>query len=186
MTIREIIRTASVLLDRTDVVNYLDESISDPSNETLQAIDTLKELANLVIKELAESYIPAVKVEDVTLSDNRLYYSALSATPLKILKVRNKSGEEIGFGYTPEYIIVDRSVVTVEYEYLPEYYALDDQTCYSEKDVSTRIIAYGLVAEYSIVMGEFNHAVSWHKRYTDGVAGICLPQNKNLRMRSFL
>ncbi len=186
MTIKDIVRTAAVLLDRTDIKDYLDGNFDGVAEETTQSLTTLTELANLVISELAESYIPAVKSEEVFASNNRIYYSTLSEKPLKILKVKDGFDNPIRFSYSPEYILTDRQNVIVEYEYLPTAKSLEDDICYSEREVSPRIIAYGLAAEYSIVMGEFNQAVTWHKRYTDGIATICLPENKNLKARSFV
>lgn len=186
MTIKDVVKLAAIFLNRKDINEYLDGQIDTPLEQTKNDVNTLANLANVVVNELACSYVPAKKSEDVLPNDERVCYKDLSERPLKILRVLDRKGVEQTYSYSYEFIRVKNIPLTIEYEYSPREKELDEEICYQEKDVPARVIAYGLVAEFSIVMGEFNQAVTWHKRYTDSIADICLPKNKNVKIRSWL
>ncbi len=186
MTIKDVVKIASVFLNRNDIKEYLDGQNGDVLEQTESDLSILVDLANVVINELACSYVSARKSEDVLPKNGRVYYKDLSESPLKILSVKDKNGVEISYGYSYEYISVKNIPLVIEYEFSPKSKGLEEDVCYLENQVPARVIAYGLTAEYSIVMGEFNQAVTWHKRYTDSIAQICLPQNKKIKTRGWL
>ena len=185
MTIRKIASMVATFIGWRELKNYIDTDEGYYGECVEKAKQTLTELTNVVINELACSYIPALTVEDVTSVNGRVYYNTLSKTPLKVIKVCDKFGNELAFSSSPEYITVGSLAVTVEYEYAPEAVGFNDNICYMEKDVPARVIAYGVTAEYCIVDGDFDQAVMWHKRYTDAVADICLPKNATVKRRSW-
>jgi hypothetical protein len=186
MTIREIVSKVATFIGWHELKAYVDENGGIFGECVEKAEKTLVELTNVVVNELACSYIPAITVEDVSVAGGRVWYKNLKKKPLKILKVRDSRGKELAFSSLPEYIMVDGETVSIEYEYSPDKAEMDDELCYMEKDVPARVIAYGVTAEYCIVDGDFDQAVMWHKRYTDAIADICLPKNVTARRRSWV
>lgn len=183
MQIKEVVRMAALLKGREDVVKYLDTNTDMVSEETLVATATLVDLVNLVINELATSFVPLVKVEQKTPDYNgRIYYKNLSQTPLKILKVTDLSGKAVECLQSIEYIKV-QSTVQIEYEYLPKNATIAEQCPYSEKEISLAVLAFGVAAEFSIVEGSFEEAVMWHKRFEEGVKAIVIPKSCRLKER---
>lgn len=183
MTIREIIGTVATFTGRKDLKTVIETGEGYYGESVSYAAEKLTELANLVIDELACSYIPAVTAEDLKSTGGRIYYKDFTKTPLKVLKVSDLQGNRLDFSYSPEYITVNVQSAAVEYEFLPEAYKIDDEICYSEKDVPKRVLAYGVTAEFCITEGDFDEAVTWHKRYIDALSDICLPKNKNVKAR---
>ena len=177
MTIKEILQTVATITARKDVKEYLNNTNIDTSENTVETVNSLIELTNLVINELACSYIPAITLEKAIATKGKVYYRDLLKTPLKVLRVVDESGENVPFKTFPEFISVDGVCVWIEYEYAPDKKGLDEDICYMEKDLPMRVLAYGVASEYCITEGAFDEAVMWHKRYTDGVADVCLPKN---------
>lgn len=186
MKVKEVIRTVALLLNREDVIEYLDSGVAQEGSDTVKTVNVLVELLNLVVSELSSTYIPAVKSERVSLYNGKVNYSVLSEQVLKILHVIDDNGKEIDFTQYNEFFTFGCPSATVEYEYLPKVVGIDDELCYSESKIEKRVLSYGTLAEYAITEGEFDEAVMWHKRYVDGVEAICLPQNKKVKRRRWV
>ena len=176
MTVKEILDIACTFVNRIDVKNYF--SSSDGSEEAVKGSEIFIDLLNVVINELACTYVPMITSEELAVTNGRIYYKDLKEKAVKIIKVTDMNNCEVDYKYAYQYITVDLPFVTVIYEYSPKKVGLNDEVGYLEKDVPARVIAYGVAAEYLLVNGDFDEAVTWHKRYTDAIASLCLPKNK--------
>ena len=67
--------------------------------ETLAAADKFVRLCNIVISELAGSYIPMVRTERVTAVNGRIYFTSLS---MRALKIRQKAHAKISRAISPK------------------------------------------------------------------------------------
>ena len=186
MKVKDIVRTCALLLNREDVVGYLDGDSYKKTADTENTVNVLVDLVNLVISELASTYVPAIYSENVMVNDGKVYYKDLKKTALKIVCVTDEQGRTVDFRQHIEFFTVSEDKAIVEYEYLPTTVTIDDEVCYSEKQITKRVLSFGTLAEYAITEGEFEQAVMWHKRYVDGVEAICLPQNKRLKNRRWV
>ncbi len=190
MKIKDLLKTAALYLKESKVLEALDggdEGIAAADTNTLEKINVMTRLANLVISELASSYILMKKCEKISLIGGKFYYTSLSETPIKILSVKTDSGEELIHNVKHLYTeVFGATEVVVEYACYPSNRGLDDETGYTEADVSSRVLSLGLVSEICLVEGRFDEAVMWHKRYEAGIEAICTPKNKRIRERSFI
>ena len=187
MTVKEIIKNTAAMIGREDVIKYLEEGEkASIGKDTLASVDILTRLLNLVVNELACSYIPMIKAEKVTSNDGKIYHKNLSETPLRILSVYDEDGNSIDFKVDSLYTETSRGAVNVEYSYTPTVYGIDEEIGYSEKDVSMNVLCYGLAAEFAVSQGSFDEAVTWHGRYANGVALKCLPKNSRIKGRRFV
>lgn len=184
MTVKEIIKTSATLLGREEVVKYIDGGQGDA--DTLSKVNVLTRLINLVINELAGSFIPMIKSEEISVLNDKIYYKDLSENLLNIVSVTDMHGNEISYEKKHEYIAVNLKNAIVEYEYLPANYGLEDSVGYEENQVSSRVLAYGLAAEFCITEGAFDEAVMWHKRYADGIERLCIPSSRSIKGRCFI
>jgi hypothetical protein len=183
MTVKEVIKITATMIGREDVVDYLDGVKDGDLTETEKTVEIMVRLVNLVINELACSFIPMKTIEQTLNSGGKVYYRTLKYNPLEIKGVFNSAGEKVGFSVEHTFVKIDIPNALIEYSYFPPKYSLDDEIGYSEKDVSARVLAYGLSAEYAITQGCFKDAVMWHKRYADGVALLCEPKNSRIKER---
>ena len=186
MTIKDIIKSAATFLNLTDVTEYLNSnSQALPATATASAVDALTRLSNLVISELAASYIPMTCAETVTTTDGKIIFASLTHNVTRILSVKNQFGHDAEFKLFPEYLKVFGGEYTVEYEYAPENYGLNDSAGF-KKDVTAALLGYGVAAEYCVTQGRFEEAILWRKRYTAGVERIALPKSAKMKGRCWL
>ena len=185
MQIKDIIKMAALMSNRKEIIDYIDGNTQNVGVETPTQVDNMVGLTNLVINELATTYIPMVKTKTVNSVGGKIYYSRLDDKILKIRSVFLNDGTSVNFTQMPEYILLNHLTVTVEYEYSPPTYLIDQEIGYAEKDVPARVIAYGLLAELAISEGRFDDAVTFHKRYVSSIELLCLPKNSMIRKRSW-
>ena len=108
MTIKDIIKSAATFLNLTDVTEYLNSnSQALPATATASAVDALTRLSNLVISELAASYIPMTCAETVTTTDGKIIFASLTHNVTRILSVKNQFGHDAEFKLFPEYLKVN-------------------------------------------------------------------------------
>lgn len=186
MQIKEIIKIAAIMLDRKEIVDYLDGKTQNASQEVLDKVNTMIELTNLVINELACSFVPMVKIKSLNSNGRKIYYSTLGDKLIKIRAVYSNDDSPISFKVKPEYVEVNEEKVKVEYEYVPPKYLLEEKIGYEEKDISSRVLAYGLLAELGIVEGRFEEATASHDRYVEGVRAVRLPKNNTIKKRGWV
>lgn len=187
MKIRDVLKAVTMQMGRLNVLEYLeDETVDVSGTDIKETINLLTGLTNLVISELAATYIPMVTVERVSLKDGKAYYKDFLKKVLSVREVYSTLGKAVPFIETASFLTADLSAVDIEYEFLPDNYGLDDDIGYSEKDIPSRVLSYGVAAEFAISEGRFEEAVGWHKRYVDGVAEKCLPKNSVIKKRSFI
>ena len=113
-------------------------------------------------------------------------YSALKENPIKILGVYDSYGNKLSFTVFPEYIRVCGGEITLIYAYSPANAGLDEETGYTEKDVSAEVLALGTAAEDCLIAGRTEEAVAFRKRFSDGVERFCMPENKRIKRRGWL
>ena len=186
MTIKDVLKITALMIGRGDVIKYLnDDQTASVGVDTVDSVNVLVGLANLVINELSCTYIPMVKLETVSVESGKIYYGNLSEKVLHVREVYSSLGTPVSYTETAKYIAVDLNKVDVEYEYAPKTLGIDEQTGYEEKDVPARVLSYGVAAEFAISEGRFDDAVTFHKRYVDALSEILVPKNVTVKKRSF-
>ena len=215
MQLKEIIKNACLMLGKGEVVKYLESEIDDgyddgwyeddyypdygdgefgestnssTGTDTLETVNLMVNLANLVINELACTYIPLITQEQVFFSNGKAFYKNFNKKAVKILGVYTLSGNALDFADKTEYVMVSSKInetLIIEYQYTPNNYALNDEIGYTEKDVSARVIAYGVASEICISEGNFDQAVMHHKRYVDEISLLTMPKNATIKQRSW-
>ena len=81
MTIKEIVSTASTIIGRQDLYNHLNKTATTNA-ETLKTLDTMVSLINMVVSELAGTFIPMVKKEKLNSKTGKFYYTNFSQKPI--------------------------------------------------------------------------------------------------------
>ena len=186
MNINEIIKKAAVIVGREDVGRFINNDKTEIFEDTEYTLKTFLSLLNLVIQELAATFIPMYKKETVVTKNGVARFADLSFTAMEIVGVYDLDGNAITYEFTPEYIKVDRAQIVIEYEIVPPNYELGQNVDYTEKQVPCVILAYGLVAEYYVNTGRFEQAVSWHQRYVDAINSLRKTKNVKCKSRSFV
>ena len=182
MTVQDVVKLSATYLDKEDVLNYLEKEQEGSPAE----VNTLTVCANVVINELACSYLPMIKTEKLIAEDNKLYFTALSETPLKIISVTDYNGNAVRYDFHAEYLSVDSKKVVIEYKYIPSNLGLTDRIDYDEREVPLRLLAFGTISEYALIERDFDKSLAWRNRYNDLLSQILSPKNIKTKARKFI
>lgn len=187
MTIKDIIYNSAVLLNDTEIADYLNAKKKDvTAKQTVSRINAYVTLANTIIGELAGSYLKMIAVENVNAVDGKIYFSSLSKPPLKIVCVKDIDGAKLDLAFHSEYVKAYGSGRVIEYEYVPKIYDLDEEIGYGEKDVPLSILTFGLISEICLYESRFSEAIAWRKRFTDSLSNHVVPKNAKIKGRCWL
>ncbi len=175
MKISDIVKCTATYLARENVIEYL-EGNTEISGDAMEQVDLMVRSVNLVINELADSFVPMIKTEKLSAENGKVYYSRFSESALEILSVTDADGREAGYEFSAEYLKTSADPAVVTYKFLPPNYDLNDSAEFS-KPVSARILAYGAAAEICLIERNFEESVCWRKRYADSVAKLTCPKS---------
>ncbi len=186
MKISDVVKTTATFLAREDVVDYLSNTDNaQTSNETLETVQLLTRLTNLVIRELAEGLI-VMKKEVILNGQTSVKFIDLDIAPLDLLAVYGKDGERLEYSLTSYGVEARNPMYKLEYSYLPENYGLTDDIGIFDKPVTVGTLTYGVLAEFCITQARFDEAVMWNERFVELVHSLVKPKNGRIKGRSFI
>lgn len=168
ITVKEILRSVVLLLDLADKVD-LDDALD-------AEVRLLVKLVNLAVVDVT-ARIPLVTEERVTTDEaGKAAYADLSRPALRVCEVRH-GGEPIRFRPKSCRIETDKPCAEVEltYVYRAPYCELDDELP-SELTVADHAIAYGVCAEYASVLGMYDVASVWQRKFETEASRFPLPR----------
>ena len=165
MTVREVVmKAAEELRIATEAANYFDGV--DMHGE--EKAKLLLACFNMVESELALDYLPLTAEEKINSVSGQIQYSQLKNAPVRIVQVRDGKGESIEFKLFAQYLQAQKGALTVVYTYTPGEKAINDD-CEFPAHIAGRLMVYGIVAEYTLAMGEFSESALWDKKYKDAI-----------------
>ena len=172
MTVKEVVALAAGCLGREDLIPAIDKSQSALTAEEKLELDALLRCYNFVENEVALDYRALKKEETVNVTGGRINYSALSAVPANIRKI--ECGDSIArFAIYPNYVLLCdgwEGKATVVYDYIPSSKTkFTQESEFTEREVSARLLAYGVTAQYLLVNGETGRAAVWDKKFRDAL-----------------
>ena len=184
MYIKQIVSTAGALLNKQNVVDYLEKNTL--SGNALEQVNILTSLTNLVLSELAVSGFYIVKSEQVSATGGKIAYSILKERPSKIISLVDLEGNNCSFNATTEYVETQKAQVTITYAYAPYNEGLETQVLFEDYRVTPIVIAMGVCAEYLLTVNDFDGAVAWHDKYVDSLEKLKRVKNVTVKQRSFI
>jgi hypothetical protein len=168
MKVKDIIKTSATLLAKDNVVRYLATENSEVDTNTLREVNVFTTLLNCLVSELAGTYVPMKKTEEIG-EKNEILFKDLSENAIRIIDVLDKDKNSISFAQYTDKIKTTSLIHYVVYEYIPTQFGLNDSLSYTSKDVSKIVLAYGLCAEYCITEARYDEAMVFHEKYIEGI-----------------
>ncbi len=166
ITVKEVVKAAAYEVGVYDnVLAYLEKG----DEKGKEDVENLLRCFNLVENELALDYLPLYAEEVVETETGCVYYSELSRSAVRVVKVEDTWGNDTAFRLFPEYLKTQGGKIKIRYAYSPEKKTIDGESDY-RTHASERLFAYGMAAEYSLSLGLFEEAAVWDKKYKDAVA----------------
>lgn len=185
MKLYDILVTSAILLGKNDAVGYLGTTNPNKDFETLVTVDNLTRAANIVVSELAFTYLPMIKEERMQVENGKIKFEDLSEKILDLIGVYDRE-QEIKYKLRSDRIEVDADSVTVKYSYLPSNYGVQDEIGYKESEISARILAYGVNSEYLLMEHAFEESLMWRDRYTKALEKLILPKSTKIKGRAWV
>lgn len=171
MTVKDVLKTVAMLINREDILEFLNNGYSSNYNLVNEDVDVLINSYNIVADEIATEYFKLKTIEKQTVYNGVIKCSNLKRNPISIISVVNKKGDKIPCKILPSEILLDEQEAIIEYNYTPDTKGLDDVSDYSSTPIKNRVIAYGVATEYLLIKGAFEEAFVWHEKYVDALKG---------------
>ncbi len=168
MTVKSVMHTAAVCLGIADVV---DEYINKNGGTQTKTGDLLLQCFNMVENELALDYIPLFREDEMTVTNGKILYSSFGSDVSRIVKVTDLEGRKLPFKLFATYLQVSGERVRVRYAYMPAAKVLSGVSDF-KTEVSERLFAYGMAAEYAMTTGLYEEAAVWDKKYKEGIEAL--------------
>lgn len=144
-------------------------------------IVTIVKCINMIISEIASDYIPVVFEEEVEAVNGLIPYDKLTKRLINLKKV-SKNATKIGAKMFPNEIVLNEcGLVKVQYCYLPKEVKLGDDIDLSPR-VTLMLVAYGALGEYCLLMGRYEDAMLFDKRYREMLKIACRT-TKEIRLK---
>ncbi|MBQ9113425.1 MAG: hypothetical protein IJY05_00705 [Clostridia bacterium] len=164
MKVKECVEKAAMLLGIADeVCAYLNEGDTQGQEQT----ERLVKCFNLVENELALDYLPLFAEQKVVNQNGKVDFLLLQKNVVRIAGVKNKAGESVKFRLFPKYFEAPMGELTIIYSYTPPEKTLDGESDYAT--LSARLFGYGMAMNYALIMGLYEEASVWDKKYKEAL-----------------
>ena len=170
ITYRDCVRQSAINLQLDDVLTALD-SIATIADDVALEIDRLTDCAKMTAIEIASDYIPLTREEEAESKNQRIKITSLSERVSSIVAVR-LGYRDINFSVTHDEILLPQDGnFTIRYNFIPPFGRpdLDEELKWEHARVNERTFGFGIACEYCILMGMFDEALLWDKRFKDAL-----------------
>ena len=169
MTVKNILKLVSALLNRKDLVKYFNTQSCDDYERIKEDVETLLTSYNIICDEVATMYLKLINSEEFVVEDGKLTYDKFRYNPITIISVKDLKNRDISCRILHTEIRVNATNVVVEYSYSPDKKGLDDECDFSKTQIKERVLAYGIATEFCLIKGMYEEASLWHDKYTDAL-----------------
>lgn len=174
MIAKDVIKNVATFLGLTDLLDttLLDGSVVADENQTKE-INMMLACCNMVINQVASEYITLKDKVKVTTKTGEIKYSSISSKIIvDILKVK-LNGIEIPFSCTPDKLETSVGTLEIEFAYQPSACTyLNASIDFNNFKINSRVLAYGVTAEYCFINGRYDDALVWDNRFKTSLTNI--------------
>ena len=166
MKVNNILKTSAIMLQLSGVEQVLKtcDEVTEVKNKDLEL---LKDCVNIVCNSIATDYLPLTERRLIKVSNSKLKWVDLSDKQIfKILSVKDNYGCKLRYKIVGDGIEVDCSgYISIVFSYFPAEYTYNDTIDIFGCNITERVFAMGVVAEYLFIVGNSDDAVVWQDRY---------------------
>ena len=171
MKVLEILRLASRQMQLDNVLSMLNEE-EVASAETTRDINTLTRALNMVVQDIAYTYISLVNTEKLSVTDGKLYYISLEKPIIDIISITTTHGNKLKGKAYPDSIElpIKEGNVTISYSYAPEVLTeLTQEVPSFNNKLNADTLSFGTCAEYLFMLGVYDDARMWESRFKNNL-----------------
>ncbi|MBO5851031.1 MAG: hypothetical protein J6R29_01715 [Clostridia bacterium] len=187
MTVKDILITASTLLNRSDIKDFINGKAVENYNQVEEDFNLLLNCYNLVEEEISTDYFRLKDTQTFTVVDGVIKCQDFKNNVLTVLSVKNLNGSAVNAEIKPDGIYTNENKVEIEYTFVAPYKTLKDVSSFIYTPITKRAIAYGTITEYSLIKGDYEEAVTWHKKYINALtSSLSNKKIKKIKERKWL
>lgn len=170
MKVKDVICEALRLAGRDDAADAIsaNNTLTDEVSRLKRACLTY---LNAVLDELARGYFPLLATEEVDTEDGVAEFASFSFKPIEIKRV-TADGKDVKWHISPDYLHANAQTVTVCYAYTPDALTENDEFFYPDFAVGERLVEYGMVAEFFLVLGDASGSAVWENKYRNEIENL--------------
>ena len=178
MKVKEIISLALTFLNKEELDSFTQfgENSTVPELEAKEILN-LKKCFNLVYNEIAVSYLPLVKSEDVLFINGVLPYANISKNITEVRKLY-ANGKNVPYTIEEDGIHANILCAKLTYNYVPNELDFEDEVFMFGGKLQERVLAYGIAMEYCLISGLYDDAEVWETRFYSGLRDACLKKSE--------
>ncbi len=174
MIAKDVIKNVATNLGLTDLLNttLLDGSKTPDENQT-NDVNILISCCNMVINQVASEYVTLKKKTKLTSNTGVIKYSSISTNIIvDILKVK-LNGIEVPFYCSVNNLETSPGSLEIEFAYQPANCThINSEIDFNNFKLSSRVMAYGVTAEYCFINGNYDDALIWDNRFKTSLTNI--------------
>ena len=170
MTVKEILYKADLLLDSGISSDYFTANatnqgiVEQVESDTL--VQQLVKCVNLVCDEVATEYFPVVQTQTVAVTNGEVDFSAFDNKVQGVVSVKDEWGKNVNFCYSQYGLTnLDCNEASVRYRVAYQWTDFWGEVTFGSPQVSSRVVAYGVVAQYYFLCGNYDQAKAWSARF---------------------
>ena len=191
MTVKEILYKADLLLDAGVSLTIFQGQPTDQAViEQVNADTTVQKLVkciNVVCDEIATEYFPVVQTQTVDVMDGEVDFSVLGGKVQGVVSVKDELGKNVNFCYTDCGIAnVNCAKASVRYRVAYQWTDFWGEVNFGSPRVTALAVAYGVVAQYYMLCGNYELAKNWSARFYLALQGCKRGGEKIMPKRRWL
>lgn len=164
MTVKEVIYMAATELGiLADVKAYVENGTQAGKEDA----ELLLHAFHVVENELAVDYFPLV-LEEVKTSAGKVPFISFSQEVVRVLNVKNEEGENVDFTLHANGVVTGKGKMAITYSYAPKAKTFKEDSDFNFL-VSARLMAYGILAEFTLSTGRYSEWAIWDKKYKNAI-----------------
>ena len=180
MIVKNIIINACKLMNRIDVISYLNDN--DEINEEIdEVISDLLVALNMANNSLACNYIPIKHSVDVSAYEGKISFDKISDKDILDIYSIKKNGNKISnFTLSSDGIVIADGNYQIEFSVFPDDVGIDDEISYYSK-INEFVFAQLVLSEYYFLKGFNDEANIWDVKFNNQIKSL-LRVKKNIML----
>ncbi len=179
MKVKEVICETLRLVGREEAAEEIEDT-GGQQEENVRLRRALLTYLNAVRDELARGYFRIIAEQRMQSEDGMYPFVRFTFRPLEIKGVY-VDDKPVDWHISPDYLFADGRDVLVKYAYAPAPLGLEDEFSYPDPLVSERLVEYGMIAEYYLVLGDASGSDAWENKYRneiDRLLSLCTEKRR--------
>ena len=180
MIVKDVIKQVAINLGLNDLLETtaLDGEQTITEEEQCE-INKLISCCNLVVNQIASEYVTLKDEVKLTSNTGTIAYSKITNKILVDILSVKKNGAYVKFNCKPTNLETVEGELEIEFAYQPNMAtSISSQIDFNDFKINSRVIAYGVTAEYCFINSMYDDAAIWDNRFKNSLINVLRPRRE--------